>query len=180
MAELLLGAKLLRSKDEEKRMAVLGYLLDSFAFTMLNLPSRTTFELEVFDLLRRGVMVTPVRAAEIWKGAWESNHGGSARMLPESAHSWPLVSQFFDPRTRFHAYPYIFGELMALGLLRIQREQGDMAEKVTRMMSQGSSAPIRTMIEDAGIDIDASRFWEEGFEQASGLFAEFESLARNR
>ncbi|MCU0861936.1 MAG: M3 family metallopeptidase [Methanomassiliicoccales archaeon] len=180
MAELLLGARLLRSKDRERRMAVLGYLLDSFAFTMLNLPSRTAFELEVFDLLRRGVPVTPERIAEIWKGAWESNHGGSARMLPESAHSWPLVSQFFDPRTRFHAYPYIFGELMALGLLRIQREQGDMAEKVTRMMSQGSSAPIRAMTEDAGIAMDGPRFWEEGFDQASELLAEFESLARNQ
>lgn len=180
MAELLLAAKLLRSKDVERRMAVLGYLLDSFAFTMLSLPSRTAFELGVFDLLRRGVPVTPERAAGMWKGAWESNHEGSARMLPESAHSWPLVSQFFDPRTRFHAYPYIFGELMALGLLRAQREQGEMAEKVARMMSQGSSVPIRAMTEDAGIAVHDPRFWEGGFDQASGLLAEFESLVRGR
>jgi oligoendopeptidase F len=96
-------------------------------------------------------------------------------MIPEYRWGWSYISHFIH--SRFYCYSYIFGELVVLALFEKYRQDGkSFPPRLIRLLESGGSARPDELLQQVGLDVNRSGFWENGFRVIRGLIDELKSL----
>src|SRR3990172_2875518 len=89
--------------------------------------------------------------------------GNSVDTSDDFALEWSCIPHFFH--TPFYFYAYSFGNLLALSLFqRYKREGQDFVPSYINILSAGGSKKPELLLDEYGIDIGSSRFWQDGFD----------------
>jgi oligoendopeptidase F len=76
-------------------------------------------------------------------------------------YQWVQKPHYYDTDFHFYNYPYQFGLLFSLGLLKFYRDQPDgFAERYERLLSRTGMATAYDLAAEFGIDIRNRSFWD--------------------
>ncbi|MDQ2682733.1 MAG: M3 family metallopeptidase, partial [Chloroflexota bacterium] len=149
----------LESSPPARKLTALDQILMEATGLMLDLHARFHFEAEVFE--RRKKSSIPVEELTAMMAEKQRIAFGDA-LDPDLVHRWQWVQKphYFDVDRHFYNYPYQFGMLFSLGLLKVYREQPDgFADRYERLLSRTGMATAAELAADFGIDIRDTAFW---------------------
>jgi pepF/M3 family oligoendopeptidase len=159
------------------QLAALDQMLFEAVGIMLDLHARFNFELQLFE--RRQTRTLAVdELTEMMHAAQKVAYGGG--IDPDTLRKWQWVEKphYYDPSFQFYNYPYQFGLLFALGLLKIYRERADgFAEKYETLLSRTGMATAYDLAREFGIDIRDRAFWDGSVDVVRGDVVRFGELA---
>jgi len=181
-AEMLLADKLLKeSSDDETKLAVLDKVLCGVYMLIFCILNLYLFEYRVFEALEKNETIDADKLDSTWIDARTEIFGESIEWPSGMEQFWMIPGQHFWARTRFYNYPYAFGELLVLVLYHLYKEDSaSFGPKIKHILSTGDSMSPETLLDQIGLDLNDSGFWELGFKQAEAYLKEFEKLVKNR
>jgi pepF/M3 family oligoendopeptidase len=150
----------LANSDPDEQIAALGQMLNEAVSTIIDLHARFHFEQAVFEL-RANRTLGVGELTDLMRSAQQVAYG--AGLDPEQTYQWQWVAKphYYDTEYHFYNYPYQFGMLLALGLLKVYRDQPDgFAERYENLLSRTGMATAWELASDFGIDIRDRAFWD--------------------
>jgi oligoendopeptidase F len=98
--------------------------------------------------------------------------GNSVKVSEDFGIEWSCIPHFHH--APFYCYAYAFGNLLALSLFQRYRKEGKSFVPIyMKILSAGGSKKPETLLNEFGMDITKSRFWQDGFDyitnQVKGL-----------
>ena len=101
--------------------------------------------------------------------------GDSVELTDEFQFEWVSIPHIYH--TPFYCYAYSFGQLLVLSLYRRYQEEGEgFKHGYLRMLAHGGSRRPVQILEEAGIDITDSTFWQGGFDVIGGMIDQLEAI----
>ena len=158
---------------EERKLAILDGELCDAAIMLLDITVRYEFERAFHDERASGEVVVS-RLGELMTAAQRRVWGDA--LLPDGADPWFWASKlhFYITGTTFYNFPYTFGFLLAMALVRRFRQSGAAFladyERFLRLTGSGSAEEVAQQA--IGEDIRRPEFW------AGGILALQEPLDR--
>ena len=144
----------------ERKLAALDQILSEAVGLILDLHARFNFELEFFEL-RKSSTVSVEDLTNLMAEKQRVAFGDA--LDHDQVHKWQWVQKphYYDTDFHFYNYPYQFGLLFALGLLKVYRDQPDgFAERYESLLSRTGMATAAELALDFGIDIRDKAFWD--------------------
>jgi len=93
----------------------------------------------------------------------QEQFGRSIILTNDFSLEWSCIPHFFH--TPFYCYAYSFGNLLALSLFqRYKKEGSDFAPDYISILGAGGSKKPEFLLNEYGIDITSTRFWQDGFD----------------
>jgi oligoendopeptidase F len=176
----LVEEKVLADSDAEMEMSALDQILSQEVGLLLDLHARFHFEQEVFA--RRATRT--LSADELTELMAEKQRVAfGAGLAADEVHrfQWVQKPHYYDTDFHFYNYPYQFGLLFALGLLKVYRDQPDgFAERYERLLSRTGMANAADLAAEFGIDIRARAFWDGSVDVIRADAARFLELAAQK
>lgn len=174
-AEMLLLDRMLKDEqDPAVRRDMLAHSMDDSYATITRQAYFTLFEREAHELVEKGQTVDQL--SERYMANLEEQFGDAVELSDEFRWEWVSIPHIYD--RPFYCYAYTFGKLLVLALYRQYKEEGaSFIPKYLRILAYGGSASPADILEEAGIDMASSEFWQGGFDVIADMIAELESLA---
>lgn len=173
----LVEEAVLNDSGADEQLTGLDQILQEDAGLLLDLHARFHFEREIFER-RKGRTLSVDELTELMR---EKQTAAYVPGLSEDElHEWQWVEKphYYDTDFQFYNYPYQFGLLFALGLLRIYREQPDgFADRYETLLSRTGMATARDLALEFGIDIRDRAFWDGSIDVIRGDVRRFQELA---
>ena len=102
--------------------------------------------------------------------------GSSVNVSEDFELEWSYIPHFYH--TPFYCYAYSFGNLLALSLFQRYKKEGrDFVPSYIEILASGGSKKPEELLEEYGINIGASRFWQDGFEYVREQVKELSKLS---
>ena len=169
--------QVLAEASPEEKLIALDQILSNNVGTLLDLHARFHFEQEVFARrLNRTLSVDEL--TEIMKEKQQIAYGPG--LAADAVHKWQWVQKphYYDTDFHYYNYPYQFGLLFALGLLKVYRDQPEgFAEHYETLLSRTAMATAYDLAREFGIDVRDRAFWDGSVAVIRGDVAQFEQVA---
>ncbi|MFN2233807.1 MAG: M3 family oligoendopeptidase [Anaerolineales bacterium] len=173
-SEMLLTDRLLGLEtDVTLRRELLAHAIDDAFATVLRQAYFTIFELQAHQIINDGGSVEDV-CDSYFKNLVEQ-FGDSVEL--EESFRWEWISIPHIYKSPFYTYSYCFGQLMVLALFQQYKTLGtDFVPRYLKILSYGGSATPAEILAEAGIDISAAGFWQDGFNILENMIQQLEEI----
>lgn len=160
--ELLVVDRLLsEDPDPETQRDLLFRQMDTNYATIMRQAYFAIFERDAHAKVRAGASIDEL--SDLYAENLAEQFGDAIELNEEFRHEWVLIPHIYS--TPFYVYAYAFGQLLVLSLYQQFLEEGEAFKPryLKLLAAGGSDAPVR-ILEEAGIDIHTSEFWQGGFD----------------
>jgi oligoendopeptidase F len=173
-AEQLLTDRLLQEEpDVSVRRDLLVHALNDAYATVTRQAYFVLFERTAHDMVANGVTAGDLSAA--YMENLREQFGDAVSLSDEFKWEWISIPHLY--RTPFYCYAYSFGQLLVLSLYRRYRDLGAPFVPIyLRILGHGGSKSPEYILDEAGIDMASSTFWQGGFDVIGGMIDELEAL----
>jgi oligoendopeptidase F len=149
--------------DNEKKI-MLSEKIDDLYATIMRQAFFTLFEINVHKQIAQSTTVDKI--SKTYLNNLKEEFGNSVTISDDFALEWSYIPHFFH--TPFYCYAYSFGNLLALSLFqRYKKEGSDFVPSYINILAAGGSKKPELLLDEYGIDISTSRFWQDGFDYVS-------------
>lgn len=163
-SELLLYDNLSdRISDNEKKI-MLSEKIDDLYATIMRQAFFTLFEIDAHELISQSTTIDQI--SKVYLNNLKKEFGNSVNISDDFAVEWSYIPHFYH--TPFYCYAYSFGNLLALSLFQRYKKEGkDFVPSYINILAAGGSKKPEHLLDEYGINIGSTRFWQEGFEYVS-------------
>jgi oligoendopeptidase F len=160
-SELLLYDNLSDKISADEKKIMLSEKIDDLYATIMRQSFFTLFEIEVHKQIAQSTTIEEISKA--YSHNLKEQFGNSVDTSDDFALEWSCIPHFFH--TPFYCYAYSFGNLLALSLFQQYKKEGqDFVPSYINILSAGGSKKPELLLDEYGIDIGSSRFWQDGFD----------------
>ena len=160
-SELLLYDNLSDKISADEKKIMLSEKIDDLYATIMRQSFFTLFEIEVHKQIAQSTTIEEISKA--YSRNLKEQFGNSVDTSDDFALEWSCIPHFFH--TPFYCYAYSFGNLLALSLFQRYKKEGqDFVPSYINILSAGGSKKPELLLDEYGIDIGSSRFWQDGFD----------------
>lgn len=160
-SELLLYDNLSDKISADEKKIMLSEKIDDLYATIMRQSFFTLFEIEVHKQIAQSTTIEEISKA--YSHNLKEQFGNSVDTSDDFALEWSCIPHFFH--TPFYCYAYSFGNLLALSLFQRYKKEGqDFVSSYINILSAGGSKKPELLLNEYGIDISSSRFWQDGFD----------------
>jgi oligoendopeptidase F len=162
------------------RLAALDQILAESVGLILDLHARFEFEQEVFA--RRDTRTLSVgEMTNLMEEKQQDAYGPGLAADAVNKWQWVQKPHYYDTDFHYYNYPYQFGLLFALGLLKIYRDQPTgFAERYETLLSRTGMATAHDLAREFGIDIRDRAFWDGSVAVIRGDVERFAEVAAQK
>ncbi len=126
------------------------------------------FEIDAHKSVQQGI--TAEDLSSVYLENIKKQFGDSVEIAPDFRYEWSYVPHFV--RSPFYVYAYAFGELLALSLYSLYKQQGNVfIPKIEQVLTAGGSAKPAEVLREIGLDFTKRDFWSQGFKIIEDLLA---------
>jgi oligoendopeptidase F len=174
-SEMLLLERLLGEEtDPAVRRDILARFVDDSYATVMRQAYFVLFEREAHALIEEGR--TTDYLSKQYLSNLQEQFGDAVELSDEFRWEWVSIPHIY--RTPFYCYAYSFGQLLVLALYRqFETEGQSFIPKYLRILAYGGSKSPAEILDEAGIDVGSSDFWQGGFDVIAGMIDELTALA---
>ncbi|MGQ0791552.1 MAG: M3 family oligoendopeptidase [Nitrosopumilaceae archaeon] len=160
-SELLLYDNLSDKISADEKKIMLSEKIDDLYATIIRQSFFTLFEIEAHKQIAQSTTVEEI--SKTYSHNLKGQFGNSVDISDDFALEWSCIPHFFH--TPFYCYAYSFGNLLALSLFQRYKKEGqDFVSSYINILSAGGSKKPELLLNEYGIDISSSRFWQDGFD----------------
>jgi oligoendopeptidase F len=174
---MLVFDRLMKREDSPgAHLSMIVSKIDDIMATVFRQVAMNRFEDRIHTTRRTKGELSSDHFSEFWMETQEEMFQGSVRLGDHYRIWWSYIPHFLH--TPGYVYAYAFGELLVLALYaRYQKEGEEFVEKYLRLLEAGGSDWPHVLLEKLGIDLNDSRFWQEGLSSIEQLVTRAEKLA---
>ena len=173
-SELLLYDNLSDKISDNEKKIMLSEKIDDLYATIMRQAFFTLFEIDAHKLIAKSTTVDQISKTYL-KNLTEE-FGNSVNVSDDFAIEWSYIPHFYH--TPFYCYAYSFGNLLALSLFqRYKKEGSDFVPSYIDILAAGGSKKPEELLDEHGIDIRSSHFWQGGFEYVSEQVKQLSKLS---
>ena len=160
-SEMLLYDNLSELVSNEERKIMLSEKIDDFYATIGRQSFFTLFEISAHQQIANSATVDEI--SKTYLHNLNEQFGNSVNVSEDFQTEWSCIPHFYH--APFYCYSYAFGNLLSLSLFqRYKKEGSGFASTYTKILSAGGSKKPENLLQQFGIDITKSRFWQDGFD----------------
>ena len=160
-SEMLLYDNLSKLVSNEERKIMLSEKIDDFYATIGRQSFFTLFEISAHQQIANSTTVDEI--SKTYLHNLNEQFGNSVNVSEDFQTEWSCIPHFYH--APFYCYSYAFGNLLSLSLFqRYKKEGSGFASTYTKILSAGGSKKPENLLQQFGIDITKSRFWQDGFD----------------
>ena len=160
-SEMLLYDNLSELVSDEERKIMLSEKIDDFYATIGRQSFFTLFEISAHQQIANSTTVDEI--SKTYLHNLNEQFGSSVNVSEDFQTEWSCIPHFYH--APFYCYSYAFGNLLSLSLFqRYKKEGSGFASTYTKILSAGGSKKPENLLQQFGIDITKSRFWQDGFD----------------
>ncbi len=172
--EMIIFDKFMREeKDTELKRAVLLEKISSMYATIGRQAYFVVFEDRAHKAVSEGSTVSDL--CNVYSSVLKEQFGEAVEVPDEFKWEWTYIPHIYH--TPFYCYAYAFGNLLSLALYDAYLKEGrSFVPKYLRVLSYGGSESPRKILNQVGIDITSSGFWQSGFDVIRRMVEELQNL----
>ena len=160
-SEMLLYDNLSELVSNEERKIMLSEKIDDFYATIGRQSFFTLFEISAHEQIANSTTIDEI--SKTYLHNLNEQFGSSVNVSEDFQTEWSCIPHFYH--APFYCYSYAFGNLLSLSLFqRYKKEGSGFASTYTKILSAGGSKKPENLLQQFGIDITKSRFWQDGFD----------------
>ncbi len=160
-SELLLYDKLSNSGNTSQKSMMLAEKIDDLYATIGRQSYFTMFEVDAHNQIAQNTTVDEI--SKTYLQNIKEQFGNSVEVTDDFSLEWSAIPHFFH--TPFYCYAYSFGNLLALSLFQRYKKEGNgFAKDYIQILAAGGSKKPEILLDEFGMDITESRFWQDGFD----------------
>lgn len=172
-SELLLYDNLSDKISDDEKKIMLSEKIDDLYATIMRQAFFTLFEIDAHNLIAKSTTVEQI--SKVYLGNLKEEFGNSVNISDDFAIEWSYIPHFYH--TPFYCYAYSFGNLLALSLFQRYKKEGrDFVPSYINILSAGGSKKPEHLLEEYGVNLGSSRFWQDGFEYVGKQVREISKL----
>jgi oligoendopeptidase F len=156
--ETIITRRALQDATGNDRLAILEASLQGACQVVVDISSRFLFESRTIEK-RRERALTPDEMGDIMRQAQLETYGDG--LDPNKLHPfmWAAKPHYYSDYA-FYNFPYMFGQLFALGLYRVYQESpSGFQTRYDELLSRTGMAMANDLTKSFGIDISQKSFW---------------------
>ena len=172
---LLIDRLLANSTDTAVRQDLIANALDDNYATIMRQAYFTLFEQQAHKMIKEHAGADELNKAYM-KNIVEQ-FGDSVEISEEFQWEWVSIPHiYYSP---FYCYAYSFGQLLVLALYQRYREEGvNFIPHYLKILSYGGSKSPEYILNESGIDISRSEFWQGGFDYIKEMIDELDTTSK--
>jgi len=160
-SELLLYDSLSEKISDEEKKIMLSEQIDDFYATIIRQAFFTLFEISAHKQIANTTTVDEL--SKTYFSNIQEQFGRSIILSNDFSLEWSCIPHFFH--TPFYCYAYSFGNLLALSLFQRYKKEGkDFVPSYVSILAAGGSKKPELLLNEFGINIASTRFWQDGFD----------------
>lgn len=172
-SELLLYDNISDKISDDEKKIMLSEKIDDLYATILRQSFFTIFEIDAHKQIGKGTTIDEISKAYLQN--LKQQFGKSVDVTDNFAIEWSCIPHFYH--TPFYCYAYSFGNLLALSLFQRYKKEGqDFVPAYIDILAAGGSKKPEKLLQEHGLDIQSTKFWQEGFDYVSGQVKSLSSL----
>ena len=172
-SEMLLYDNLSELVSDEERKIMLSEKIDDFYATIGRQSFFTLFEISAHQQIANSTTVDEI--SKTYLHNLNEQFGSSVNVSDDFQTEWSCIPHFYH--APFYCYSYAFGNLLSLSLFqRYKKEGSGFASTYTKILSAGGSKKPENLLQQFGMDITKSRFWQDGFDYIKNQVDELSRL----
>jgi len=172
-SELLLYDNLADKISTDEKKIMLSENIDDLYATIMRQSFFTLFEIEAHKQIGQSTTVDEI--SKTYLQNLKDQFGSSVDMSDDFAIEWSCIPHFYH--SPFYCYAYSFGNLLALSLFqRYKKEGADFVPSYISILAAGGSKKPEELLDEYGIDIGSSRFWQDGFDYVQAQVKELSDI----
>jgi oligoendopeptidase F len=174
-AEMQLTDQLLEQEaDPSVRRDLLANALDDAYITVMRQAYFTIFEREAHALINDNSTLEEL--TNHYLSNLKEQFGDAVEVSDEFRWEWLAIPHFYQ--SPFYTYAYSFGQLLVLALYQQYRLEGEtFIPGYLKILSHGGSESPMKILNEAGLDVTSTAFWQGGFDVIQNMIAELEKLS---
>ncbi len=170
---ILIDYLLAREPDESVQRDILFRQMDDSYATIVRQIFFALFERKAHAMTQAGATVDELAATYLEN--LRTQFGDAVEVPDMFKWEWVGIPHIFS--TPFYVYAYAFGQLLVLALYRQFKAEGDSFKpRYLKILSSGGSAAPVDILNEAGIDVTRTEFWQGGFDVLEGMLAKLEAI----
>jgi len=173
LGEMLVFERLAADATPKDRVALYAEKVEGMFATIFRQSAMFRFEQRAHTSRRETGELSAAEFGDLWQEELQAMFGDSVILGDQHRMWWTYIGHFiFAP---FYVYAYSFGELLALSLYQMSKEQGPEFEaKYIEVLKLGGSQTPQELMAHLGVDLQSEAFWRGGFSVMDGYLSEFE------
>ncbi len=170
---LLFERRLGRAEGVDERKALLARKLAKTYATIPRQIGFVKFEMQAHDAIARGT--TREELNDIYFRTLTEQFSNSVEIDPMFANEWTTIPHIFH--APFYCYAYPFGDLFSSALHQRYRQDKEFKGDIETLLTRGGSLEPRLALQEIGIDVESSEFWQGSFDYLAEQQTELERLS---
>lgn len=173
--EMLLNRFLMeRETDPAAKISLLCAQIEDIIATTFRQNVLTRFEERIHNGREQGLL-SSAEICDIWLQENAKLYGEAVDMIEPYQWGWSYISHFIH--SRFYCYSYTFAELLVLALFqKYLNSETTFVPIFTEILESGGSLSPAETVSRAGINLEDSNFWQEGYDLLGGMITELRHL----
>lgn len=174
--EVFLGKYALAQAGAEEKLSLIDSDLKEQTQCIVDIYSRFLIESAVFEQSKnRFLMADDLK--EIMLDAQRQSYGDGLDESTMHPYMWVCKGHYYSSGLSYYNFPYAFGNLFALGLYSLYKEEGDaFVPKYNKMLSSTGCHSIEEVAATMGIDVTKADFWRSSLKLIEAEVEEFCTL----
>ncbi|WP_428323867.1 M3 family oligoendopeptidase [Nitrosopumilus sp.] len=172
-SELLLYDNISDKISDDEKKIMLSEKIDDLYATILRQSFFTIFEIDAHKQIGKGTTIDEI--SKTYLQNLKQQFGKSVDVTDDFAIEWSCIPHFYH--TPFYCYAYSFGNLLALSLFQRYKKEGqDFVPAYIDILAAGGSKKPEKLLKEHGLDIQSTKFWQEGFDYVNEQVKALSSL----
>lgn len=174
--EVFLGEYAIAHAGAEEKRSLIDSNLREQTQCIVDIYSRFLIESAVFEQSReRFLMADDLK--EIMLDAQRQSYGDGLDESTLHPYMWVCKGHYYNSNLSYYNFPYAFGNLFALGLYSLYKEEGAaFVPKYNRMLASTGCHSIEEVAATMGIDVTSPDFWRSSLRLIEAEVEEFCTL----
>lgn len=175
--EVFLGKYALSKASDLEKISLIDSDLKEQTQCIVDIYSRFLIESAVFEQSKnRFLMADDLK--EIMLDAQRQSYGDGLDENTMHPYMWVCKGHYYSSGLSYYNFPYAFGNLFALGLYSLYKEEGDsFVPKYNKMLASTGCHSIEDVAATMGIDVTNPDFWRSSLKLIEAEVCEFCKLA---
>jgi len=179
-AETIITEEALKDAQPDAALFILEQSLQDSTQVIVDILSRFRFEKAVFDR-RQTHELSAQEFNDLMVEAQKSTYGEGLNSDELHPWMWAVKGHYYSASLAFYNYPYAFGQLFALALYGLSKQQGPSFVPVyEQLLGQTGVRTADDLAAGAGFDLTDPAFWRQGIAVIERQIVEFERRTYGR
>lgn len=178
--ELLVNSAAMKDSDDATRIAILENSIAGVTQTCLDIRSRFLFEDAVFTK-RADAPLSVHETKQLMIDAQKQTYGNGLAEGALHPDMWINKVHYFIPGLDYYNFPYAFGNLFAIGLLkRYKEDPANFPAQYDEMLRLTGKASVADVAKSIGIDVTTPEFFRESLREVEKEIDEWIALTEKK